>query len=197
MKDIIVMVTEGLIHLKCIKMHLKWFGSSVQPMQMLQGRKGSTDTWLEVFIDRLDSYCCWGEGGRSFHFFSQNMGPLKLSSALLQQETVEDIDKNGDGLIDLNEYIGEFPVQYAIEPPAGWNTRIQLTFSVSKKKSWDVTAPSPPLLRSRRHVQPGGRRQRARVGDHGERTVHRIPRQKQRRQDGQGRDQGLDPAPGL
>lgn len=24
------------------------------------------------------------------------------------QETMEDIDKNGDGLIDLEEYIGEF-----------------------------------------------------------------------------------------
>lgn len=27
--------------------------------------------------------------------------------AVVLQETMEDIDKNGDGLIDLNEYIGE------------------------------------------------------------------------------------------
>lgn len=26
---------------------------------------------------------------------------------LLNQETIEDIDKNGDGFIDLQEYIGE------------------------------------------------------------------------------------------
>ena len=30
----------------------------------------------------------------------------------LSQETIEDIDKNGDGLIDLQEYIGEIHFYY-------------------------------------------------------------------------------------
>lgn len=31
-----------------------------------------------------------------------------LQTLFFLQETMEDIDKNGDGLIDLDEYIGEF-----------------------------------------------------------------------------------------
>lgn len=30
-----------------------------------------------------------------------------LTFSFLSQETIEDIDKNGDGFIDLKEYIGE------------------------------------------------------------------------------------------
>lgn len=33
--------------------------------------------------------------------------PLLWLLLILLQETMEDIDKNGDGLIDLDEYIGE------------------------------------------------------------------------------------------
>lgn len=31
-----------------------------------------------------------------------------MTTLFFLQETMEDIDKNGDGLIDLDEYIGEF-----------------------------------------------------------------------------------------
>ena len=35
---------------------------------------------------------------------------MSLTSRSLSQETIEDIDKDKDGLIDLKEYIGEEPL---------------------------------------------------------------------------------------